>query len=98
MFDVIFYDIHILIYCLNPRPSSLLRARFRMERLDKLSIDGLIYAIDLGIDIYHPESGGDAIIQTSPEGIRYLWKLLAHAFVVLVSVAASVATIYSALK
>ena len=98
MFDVIFYDVHILIYCLKPRPSSLLRARFKMERLGKLSIDGLIHAINLGIDIYHPGSGGDAIIQTSPEGVRYLWKLLASAFVVLVSVAASVATIYSALK
>lgn len=98
MFDVIFYDVRILIYCLKPRPSSLLRARFKMERLDKLSIYGLIHAINLGIDIYHPGSGGDAIIQTSPEGIRYLWKLLASVFVALLSVAASVATIYSALK
>ena len=98
MFDIILVDIPVLIYCLKPRPSSLLRSRFRMERLDKLSIDGLIHATNLGIDIYHPGSGGDAIIQTSPEGVRYLWKVLARAFVALVSVAAFVATIYSALK
>lgn len=98
MFDIIFVDIPVLIYCMKPRPSSLLRSRFKMERLDRLSIDGLIHAINLGIDIYHPGSGGDAIIQTTTDGVNYLWGLFLRGLAALVLIVSAAAAVLSLIK
>lgn len=89
MKDVYISDIPALIYCIKPCPSSLLRSRFKMERIGRLSDAGLIHAADLGIDIYSPGSGGDPIIQISAAGVDYLWRILIRSLLVLAPIAVS---------
>lgn len=95
MSEVNFFDLPALLYCFRPRPSSVLRSRFGQEAISRLSDLGMIHVIDYGFDFYHLDYRGDAIIQISPDGRQYLFKL---AVSILVGAASAIAAILMILK
>lgn len=95
MVEVDFVDLPALLYCIKPRPSSILRSRFGQDTISRLSDIGVIHVINLGFDFYHLDHRGDAIIQISPKGRQYLIKLAAS---ILVGVVSAIATILMILK